>query len=432
MAPHAVSVTSHGPVGDFGYNVVAFDLTTGAQVGVCDLPHLPTSVLYRPGTDDLLVTTTGDTQGGMLHRLDRSLNLLQSTPLAVPPVPSTHLWSIQLVRSDYQGGLYVTYQPSPSGTAAGDQLLRQLDPVTLAPLHDWRTFLVPLDGRSLVSADFAADGQHFFFAMVGGPDPNQHVIYRLTLAPALAAPFATYGTWSGGSNPTGQTYINYFLRPRPDGTYVAATYHVTAGSTDANTLLLIAADGTVTTAYPVLPLSPVTNRLTGLAVSADGGTAWFMTSNGVFAQMQLATGVETVIATPGYGLNDLVVVPDAVAPASYHLDTRAVRRLRRAPHVAQDNQRVVYRRFELDLERGQARADGQGSDPMVLLRISRDGGQTWGEEIRMAAGALGAYTQRVIARRLGQARDTVFEVVVSDPIAWALVGAWLDLEPGTT
>jgi hypothetical protein len=52
--------------------------------------------------------------------------------------------------------------------------------------------------------------------------------------------------------------------------------------------------------------------------------------------------------------------------------------------------------------------------------------------MRLSAGALGAYTQRVIARRLGHARDTVFEVVVSDPIAWSLVGAWLDLEPGTS
>ena len=68
----------------------------------------------------------------------------------------------------------------------------------------------------------------------------------------------------------------------------------------------------------------------------------------------------------------------------------------------------------------------------MLLRLSRDGGQTWGEEMRLSAGALGAYTQRVIARRLGHARDTVFEVVVSDPIAWSLVGAWLDLEPGTS
>ena len=117
---------------------------------------------------------------------------------------------------------------------------------------------------------------------------------------------------------------------------------------------------------------------------------------------------------------------------SYHLVEHPIRRLRRAPHVAQEHTRIFYRRFELDLERGQALASGQGSEPQVLLRISRDGGQTWGEEQRLAVGGLGDYTARVIARRLGHARDTVFEVVVSDPVAWSLVGAWLDVEPGTS
>jgi hypothetical protein len=122
--------------------------------------------------------------------------------------------------------------------------------------------------------------------------------------------------------------------------------------------------------------------------------------------------------------------PEPPPEPSYHLDARYIRRLRRAPHVNNENLRVFYRRFELDLERGQALASGQGSEPYVLLRISRDGGQTWGQESRMAAGALGEYTARVDMRRLGYGRDLVFEIVVSDPIAWSIVGAWLDLEPG--
>jgi hypothetical protein len=120
------------------------------------------------------------------------------------------------------------------------------------------------------------------------------------------------------------------------------------------------------------------------------------------------------------------------ASPSYHLDERHIRRLRRAPHLAQEHVRIVYRKFELDLERGVGLATGQGSDPEIMVRLSRDGGHTWSEPVRMGAGALGAYTTRAVARRLGQARDAVFEVTVSDPVAWSLVGAWLDLEPGTS
>jgi hypothetical protein len=111
---------------------------------------------------------------------------------------------------------------------------------------------------------------------------------------------------------------------------------------------------------------------------------------------------------------------------------RYIRRLRRAPHVQQEHHRIAYAKFALDLQRGIGLPTGQGSDPVVTVRLSRDGGKTWGEPVAMRAGKLGAYTTRVVARRLGQARDAVFEVTVSDPVAWALVQAWLELEPGTS
>src|SRR4030095_16074445 len=110
-----------------------------------------------------------------------------------------------------------------------------------------------------------------------------------------------------------------------------------------------------------------------------------------------ASGIQHEPSLPGYDLTletgatsiDLTVpdccggtAPPWIAP-SYDLDVRYIRRLRRAPHVTHENTRGVVRRFELDLERGQGLATGQGSDPIVLLRLSRDGGQTWGEEIQM-------------------------------------------------
>lgn len=124
-------------------------------------------------------------------------------------------------------------------------------------------------------------------------------------------------------------------------------------------------------------------------------------------------------------------LPPFVPPSST-TETRLIRRLRCAPHLTQENTRVFYHRFELDLERGVGLPSGPGADPLVQLRCSRDGGQTWGAPLTLHAGALGAYTQRVLAWRLGYARDMVFEVTVTDPVAWSLVGAWLDLAPGTS
>ena len=143
--------------------------------------------------------------------------------------------------------------------------------------------------------------------------------------------------------------------------------------------------------------------------------------------------VTRTVIPPGPGWEDPDPPGPTPAPVPAHtIDERLLRRLRRAPHVNHEHKRVFFRSFELDLERGQGLVTGQGEDPLITLRLSRDGGQTWGQPIPMHAGRLGAYTQRVLARRLGVARDTVFEVTVSDPVAWSLVGAWLDLEPGTS
>ncbi len=70
-----------------------------------------------------------------------------------------------------------------------------------------------------------------------------------------------------------------------------------------------------------------------------------------------------------------------------------------------------------------------GVDPQVMLRISNDGGKTWISEQFRSAGKSGEYWRRVRWNRLGLATRRVFEISVSDPIAWRLVGANIDAEP---
>ena len=107
-----------------------------------------------------------------------------------------------------------------------------------------------------------------------------------------------------------------------------------------------------------------------------------------------------------------------------------IRRLRRTPHLALRGQRVFIHKFQLDLEPGVGLVDGQGEDPQVMLRISRDGGHTWGNELWRSAGQIGEYRWRAIWYRLGVARDAVFEVSMSDPVKWVIVDAWIDVQEG--
>jgi hypothetical protein len=107
-------------------------------------------------------------------------------------------------------------------------------------------------------------------------------------------------------------------------------------------------------------------------------------------------------------------------------DGTAIRRLRRGPVLVNENKRIAIGRFELSMEVGLGVVLGQGSDPQVMFRASNDGGQTWGTERPCSAGRMGQYRQRVFWTRLGSPRLWVPQVTMSDPIAWRIMGAFLN------
>lgn len=69
-------------------------------------------------------------------------------------------------------------------------------------------------------------------------------------------------------------------------------------------------------------------------------------------------------------------------------------------------------------------------NPTMLMRYSNDEGRTWSNYRPCDTGAPGNYKARVIFRRLGQGRDRVFEIVVTDPIPWRIVDAYVKATPG--
>ena len=108
-----------------------------------------------------------------------------------------------------------------------------------------------------------------------------------------------------------------------------------------------------------------------------------------------------------------------------------LRRVRRCNLPFNEHAMVFISRLELVLRTGIGLPWGQGMDPQVMIRLSKDGGLTWGNERWMSAGKVGTFLTRVIARRLGQARNWMLEVVVTDPVFWALLTCNVDITPGT-
>lgn len=115
--------------------------------------------------------------------------------------------------------------------------------------------------------------------------------------------------------------------------------------------------------------------------------------------------------------------------ASVHtdVDERPIRWLRRAPALSAENELIFYQSFELDVEPGVGLVNGQGEDPQVMMRQSRDGGKNWSSERWRTAGKVGAYLTRIRWEQCGSARKMVFEVAGSDPVPTAITGAFLGL-----
>ena len=141
----------------------------------------------------------------------------------------------------------------------------------------------------------------------------------------------------------------------------------------------------------------------------------------------------------------LVLVGDYQDGSIYEIDKnnytdngQYTRRLRRASHLVSDFQRQYFDELQIQFQPGVGLAgittplnnEVVGADPQAMLRWSNDGGSTWSSEHWTSIGKIGKYKNRAIWRRLGMARDRVFEVVVSDPINAVIISANLKATAG--
>jgi hypothetical protein len=110
----------------------------------------------------------------------------------------------------------------------------------------------------------------------------------------------------------------------------------------------------------------------------------------------------------------------------YADDGRPIRRIRVAPHLSDENKWLFHHRLRLDMEGGV-----QASAPDVSLAISNDGGQTFGSDLTLTAGAAGDFTKRVEWRRLGRSRDRVYRIQTESAGPHSWIGAYIEVEEGT-
>jgi hypothetical protein len=100
-----------------------------------------------------------------------------------------------------------------------------------------------------------------------------------------------------------------------------------------------------------------------------------------------------------------------------------------SPPIFNNNQFITLHQLEINLKKAPGLVSGQGDDPQVMVRISKDGGRTWGNTLFRSAGKIGEYDTNVIYNRLGTTKSAfTIEMTVSDPVEWVVLGATADVE----
>ena len=143
---------------------------------------------------------------------------------------------------------------------------------------------------------------------------------------------------------------------------------------------------------------------------------------GVFKRLRVstATNFDGQVVAGDYYNGKIYILDNNV----YTEDGATIHRVRRAPHIVADYKQEYFSSVQIYFESGGGNSF-LGRDPKASMRWSSDAGQTWTNEYWRDVGAIGKYKQRAIWRRLGRARDRVYEMRLTDPVKWVIVSAEL-------
>lgn len=110
-------------------------------------------------------------------------------------------------------------------------------------------------------------------------------------------------------------------------------------------------------------------------------------------------------------------------PDVFTEDGGVLKRTVTSPPIHSGVNRLAMTRLDLVFESGVGLTTGQGSDPQVMLQWSDDGGRTWSDEHWRGIGKKGEYGDRARWFAMGQFRERVLRVEMTDPVRFALIHA---------
>ena len=117
---------------------------------------------------------------------------------------------------------------------------------------------------------------------------------------------------------------------------------------------------------------------------------------------------------------------------TYKDGSNYIKRERTAQAIHKDNKLIFHNILEIEFEAGVGLIKGQGIDPQAMVKWADDGGHTFGNEHWQSVGKIGEYGIRARWKKLGRSRSRDYRLMVSDPVKWVIIGAYLNYTLGTS
>lgn len=105
-------------------------------------------------------------------------------------------------------------------------------------------------------------------------------------------------------------------------------------------------------------------------------------------------------------------------------------RLRVAATQEQLQNRLFFQDLQIDMRTGVGLSTG--ATATLMLRYSNDGGNTWSNTKTTSVGFSGEYSSRARFHRLGMGRNRSWEISMTDPVRFVVIGAIVDATSGTS
>lgn len=346
-------------------------------------------------------------------------------PVGTPDDDGTYIYENLLIQPQARFGLQDT------GLDSGNTIINSLTVHWRARWHSINNrnarCLIYVDGSLYVGPQVALTASYANYSTTWAVNPKTGVAWTaIEIDDLLAGLYAPLAVYAGGVITQLYVAVDYTLLVVEVSPNAGASTSLTIAPTVALTGISISPTALASAAASTAPtvfIGDPSVLVAPFPVSVAGGTTLGILSDGRWRVNTLAF------------FNGNHIVGDFKNGKLYKLkrgvydeDGTEIIGTRISQTIRSNQNLITVNELQILTEPAVGLIGGQGEDPEIVLTWSTDGGATWGNALNIPIGKIGEYVNRAITPPLGQGRNWVFQMQITDPVRRRILGAFADVE----